>query len=290
MDRHAHVSNGSVRRALIAERVTVACFLFAALAAAGLAVVYALGGQPQLEGALLGGAFLTLGTGLVLWAHHFLARGPFEEHREPLPSPPRERAEFEESLERQGVVTRRRLLLGSFIGAVGALGVAFLFPVRSLGPSPGKTLERTPWRRGSHAITEDGRRVRAADVPLEGLVTVFPEGHPGSADGQVVLIRVHPDRLHLPPGRRDWAPDGLVAYSKVCTHAGCPVGLYQAKLGELLCPCHQSSFDALRGAVPVFGPAARALPQLPLAIDSDGFVVAQSDFTEPIGPAYWNRP
>ena len=284
------MSEGTARRALIAERVTVACFLLAALAATGLAVVYALGGQPQLEGALLGGALLAVGAGLVLWAHHFLARGPFEEHREPLPSPPREREEFEESFGRHGMVTRRRLLLGSFVGAVGALGVAFLFPVRSLGPSPGRTLERTPWRRGSKAITEDGRRVRASEVPLEGLVTVFPEGHPGSADGQVVLIRVHPDRLRLPAARRDWAPEGFVAYSKVCTHAGCPVGLYQAKLGELLCPCHQSSFDALGGGNPVFGPAARALPQLPIAIDGDGFVVAQSDFTEPIGPTYWDRP
>jgi ubiquinol-cytochrome c reductase iron-sulfur subunit len=131
--------------------------------------------------------------------------------------------------------------------------------------------------------------VRAAEVPLEGLVTVFPEGHAGSADGQVVLIRVHPDRLRLPADRRSWAPDGLVAYSKVCTHAGCPVGLYQTKLGELLCPCHQSSFDALGGGDPVFGPAARALPQLPIAIDSDGFVVARSDFHEPIGPTYWDR-
>jgi len=284
------VTSGAPRRLLVAERVATACFLLAALAAIGLAVVYALGGQAQLEGALLGVALLTLGTGLILWAHHFLARGPFEEHREKLASSELEREEFEESFERQGVVTRRRLLLGSFIGAVGALGVAFLFPVRSLGPNPGKTLQRTPWRRGSHAITEDGRRVRAADVPLEGLVTIFPEGHPGSADGQVVLIRVHPRRLRLPPHRRDWAPDGLVAYSKVCTHAGCPVGLYQTKLGELLCPCHQSSFDALTGGDPVFGPAARALPQLPIAIDSDGFVIAQSDFHEPIGPTYWNRP
>jgi ubiquinol-cytochrome c reductase iron-sulfur subunit len=277
-------------RLRVAERATIACFVFAALAAAGLAVVYALGGQPQLEGALLGGALLTLGTGLVLWAHHFLARGPFEQPREELASSAYEREEFEESFERYGVVTRRRLLLGSFVGAVGALGVAFMFPVRSLGPSPGKSLERTPWRRGVRAITEDGRRVRASEVPLEGLVTIFPEGHPGSADGQVVLIRVHPRRLRLPASRRDWAPDGLVAYSKVCTHAGCPVGLYQTKLGELLCPCHQSSFDALTGGNPVFGPAARALPQLPIAIDSDGFVVAQSDFTEPIGPTYWNRP
>jgi ubiquinol-cytochrome c reductase iron-sulfur subunit len=283
------MTESRARSARTAERVTVACFLLAALCAAGLAVVYALGGQPQLEGALLGVALLGLGAGLVLWAHHFLARGPFEEERHRLESTPHEREEFEEAFERHGIVTRRRLLLGSFVGAAGALAVAFVFPVRSLGPRPGKTLQRTPWRRGSHAVTDDGRRVRADEVPLNGLVTIFPEGHPGSADGQTVLVRVDPDRLRLPPGRRDWTPRGLVAYSKVCTHAGCPVGLYQPEVAQLLCPCHQSAFKVLEGAEPAFGPAARPLPQLPLAIDDEGFVIAQSDFHEPIGPAYWDR-
>ena len=119
---------------------------------------------------------------------------------------------------------------------------------------------------------------------------MFPAGHPDSADGQVVLLRVRPDRLSLPPGRADWAPDGLIAYSKVCTHAGCPVGLFEPQSAQLLCPCHQSAFDVLDGAQPVFGPAARALPQLPIAIDDEGYVVAQSDFHEPVGPSFWNRP
>ena len=132
--------------------------------------------------------------------------------------------------------------------------------------------------------------MRASEVPEDGLVTIFPQGHAGSADGQVVLMRVHPDSLDLPPGRETWTPEGLIGYSKVCTHAGCPVGLYEAQRHELLCPCHQSAFAVLTGANPVFGPAARALPQLPLAVDDEGFVIAQSDFTEPVGPSYWNRP
>jgi ubiquinol-cytochrome c reductase iron-sulfur subunit len=239
---------------------------------------------------LLGVALLGVGTGLVLWAHAFLPMGPFEETREPLASTPAERAEFGEALEARGVVTRRKLLVATLTAALGALGVAFLFPIRSLGPSPGATLERTPWRPGRRAITADGRPVRASEVPFGGLVTIFPADHPDSADGQAVLLRVHPRRLRLSAGRRGWAPDGLLAYSKVCTHAGCPVGLYQAQTGQLLCPCHQSAFDALAGGEPVFGPAARALPQLPLAIDDEGFVVAQSDFHEPIGPTYWDRP
>jgi ubiquinol-cytochrome c reductase iron-sulfur subunit len=118
---------------------------------------------------------------------------------------------------------------------------------------------------------------------------VFPEGSPGSADGQAVLIRVAPGLLHPKPGREDWSPGGLVAYSKICTHAGCPVGLYQADSHQLLCPCHQSTFDVLRHAIPQIGPAAAPLPQLPLAIDADGYVVARGDFSEPVGPSFWRR-
>jgi ubiquinol-cytochrome c reductase iron-sulfur subunit len=150
-------------------------------------------------------------------------------------------------------------------------------------------LLETPWRRGKRLVTDDGRPVLAADVPLDGLVTVFPEGAPGSADGQAVLVRVPDGALSPARGREEWAPDGLIAYSKICTHAGCPVGLYQAKTHQLLCPCHQSAFDVLREAKPVFGPAAAPLPQLPLSIDADGYLVAGGDFSDPVGPSFWHR-
>jgi ubiquinol-cytochrome c reductase iron-sulfur subunit len=273
-----------------AERAAFACFVLTAAAAVALAVVYAVGGQPQAEGALLGTALLSLGAGLVFWAHWLMPRGPFVEQRHSLQSTEQDYAAFERDLEGRPRLSRRKLLVGGLTGALGALGIALLFPIRSLGPNPGNTLLRTPWRRGSRAVTEDGRPVLAADVPLDGLVTVFPAGHPNSADGQVVLMRVREERLDLPPGRSDWTPGGLIAYSKVCTHAGCPVGLFEASTGQLLCPCHQSAFDVLTGANPVLGPAARALPQLPLAIDDEGFVIAQSDFHEPVGPSFWNRP
>ncbi len=283
------MSNGP-RPGRAAERIAIVAFATSAFAGIGLAIVYALGGQPQAEGVLLATALMALGIGLVVWAHWFMPHGPFVQERERLASTPEERLEFDESLARHGTLTRRKALVASLAASLGALGVAVLFPIRSLGPNPGRSLLRTPWRRGTRAITDDGRAVLADDVPLGGLVTIFPDGHPDSADGQVVLLRVRPERLSLPPGREDWAPDGLVAYSKVCTHAGCPVGLYEADRGELLCPCHQSAFDALTGAQPVFGPAARALPQLPIAIDDDGYVVAQSGFHEPVGPMFWNRP
>jgi ubiquinol-cytochrome c reductase iron-sulfur subunit len=104
-----------------------------------------------------------------------------------------------------------------------------------------------------------------------------------------VLVRVEASRLRPRPGRETWAPEGNVAYSKICTHVGCPVGLYQAPTHELVCPCHQSTFDVLDGARPKFGPATRSLPQLPLAVDQEGFLVAQGDFDEPVGPGYWSR-
>jgi ubiquinol-cytochrome c reductase iron-sulfur subunit len=122
------------------------------------------------------------------------------------------------------------------------------------------------------------------------VVTVYPEGFVGSPVSQTLLIRVEPASLELPPGRLAWAPDGVVAFSKICTHAGCPVGLYVASTHQLLCPCHQSTFDVLRGATPVFGPASRPLPQLPLDAGADGVLRARADFQEPVGPGFWDRP
>jgi ubiquinol-cytochrome c reductase iron-sulfur subunit len=163
-----------------------------------------------------------------------------------------------------------------------------LFPIRSLGPDPGTTLDDTPWKPGLRLISEGGEPV-AADALEEGsFLTAFPEGFPGSADGQVVLVRVPPSLLKLPPGREGMAPEGLIAYSKVCTHAGCPVGLYLAQTHQLRCPCHQSTFDVLDGATPVYGPAARPLPQLPIEIDEDGNLRATGGFTAPVGPAFWD--
>jgi ubiquinol-cytochrome c reductase iron-sulfur subunit len=248
-------------------------FLVTAVAAIALAVVYWRGGQPQAEGALLAVALAGLAYGFVTWGHHLLPQGPVEEPRHELESTPTERRAFEHDLERGGV-ERRKFLTRTLGLAIAALGAAAVFPIRSLGPSPGTSLRRTPWRRGLRLVTDDGTPLRAEDIPVGGFYTVFPEGHIDSADGQTVLVRV---------------ADRYFAYSKVCTHAGCPVGLYQADTHQLLCPCHQSAFDVLDRAKPVFGPATRALPQLPIVIDSDGFLRAQGDFPVPVGPTYWNR-
>ena len=283
------MSGDDGRTGRTAERVVVGAFAVCVVAALALALVYRRGGQPQLEGALLAVALGGLGVGLVTWARQVLPHDEELEDREVLPTTEEERQQFHDTLERDEVIARRPLLARMLGAAVGALGVAALFPIRSLGPHPGDTLERTSWTKGRRLVDGEGQPVRAAETALDGLVTVFPEGDVGSPDGQAVLIRVAPGLIEADPSRRSWAPAGLIAFSKVCTHAGCPVGLYQADNHQLLCPCHQSAFDVLQGARPAFGPAARPLPQLPLRIDEEGYVTADGDFSEPVGPAWWDR-
>jgi ubiquinol-cytochrome c reductase iron-sulfur subunit len=164
------------------------------------------------------------------------------------------------------------------------MGLALVFPIRSLGPSPGTSLLRTAWRTGSRMVREDGQLVKASDLAVEGVLTVFPEGKTDQADSQTVLIRVDPTQLASQEG----TAEGLIAYSKICTHAGCPVGLYRVATHDLFCPCHQSTFDVLDGAKPIAGPATRPLPQLPIEVDDEGYIVATDDFGEPVGPAFWN--
>lgn len=262
------------------EARAAAGFGVTVLAAIGLAVVYAGGGQPQLEGVLLATALAGLAYGFVTWGHRLLPQGPVEQARHDLASTEADRRGVEADFDRGGVVERRTLLKRMLGLAVAALGAAAVFPIRSLGPSPGKSLERTPWKAGSRLVTEDGTPLSADSIPVGGFFTVFPEGAVGSADGQTVLIRVED---------RSIGEQGLLAFNKVCTHAGCPVGLYQADTHQLLCPCHQSAFDVLHDARPVFGPATRRLPRLPITVDTQGYLRARSDYLEPIGPAYWNR-
>ncbi len=265
--------------------------------ALGLAVLYALGGQNQLEGILLALSLGGLGFAFVLTARKLLPQGPFTEDREPLESSAEDIQGFARDFDRlyegeEGTgdgLGRRRFLLRMFAAAAGALGLAALFPIASLGPRPGNSLFVTKWRKGSRVVNEQGELVKVGDLEVGSVITVFPEGHVGSADSQTLLIRVSDKAITTRPGRETWAPKGYVAYSKVCTHAGCPVGLYQQSIQRLLCPCHQSTFEVLDGARPVFGPATRSLPQLPLMIDANGQLRAQNDYDQPIGPGFWDR-
>jgi ubiquinol-cytochrome c reductase iron-sulfur subunit len=174
------------------------------------------------------------------------------------------------------------------VGAFGGLGTALLMPVLSLGPAPGDSLKRTPWRNGSRVVGVDGQPLNADELPVGSVTTVFPEDAVGAGDAQTLLIHVDPGLLQLDAEGAGWAPDGFVAYSKLCTHAGCPVGLYRAETHQLICPCHQSTFDVLRGATPTYGPAVRPLPQLPIRLQEDGTFTALGDFDGPVGPSFWD--
>jgi len=264
-------------------------FMLSAGASVSLTVIYALGGQTQAEGAMLFVALGGIAIGLVLWSHQLMPQTIYVEERKLTFDEPEEREEAEESFIEGAEQIGRRSFLGKLlVAAVGALGVAFLFPIRSLGKAPGRALFKTSWTKGARAVTEDGQPVRATSLLENSVLTVFPEGHTDAADSQTLLIKTPQGVFHPKHGRETWSPDGLVGFSKICTHAGCPVGLYQAATSQLFCPCHQSVFDVADACQPTSGPATRALPQLPLAIDADGFVIAQSDFHEPVGPEFWN--
>jgi ubiquinol-cytochrome c reductase iron-sulfur subunit len=267
-----------------AARAVVVCFLISSAASVGLVIVYVWGGGRAAQGILLALALGGLGTGIVVWAVRLIDSPEETEERKAL-STEDEKRHGDADGDR---ITRRGALVKMLAAAGGTLAAALAIPTLSLGPHPGESLYRTKWTKGARVVDGEGNPVRPEGVPTDGVITVFPQGAVGSADSQTLLIRVDESQLQLSGRAREWAPDGIVGYSKICTHAGCPVGLYRAQAHQLLCPCHQSTFDVLRGAVPVFGPAARPLPQLPLAVDDTGYLIALGDFPEPVGPSFWN--
>jgi ubiquinol-cytochrome c reductase iron-sulfur subunit len=275
-----------------AEVVGAACFAASTLASIALAVVYWRGGNTQAEGALLTVVTGGIGVGIIVWAKEAMPHDEVTEERYSVASSDEQiealAADFEAGREGIG---RRRVLVGFAASAVAAMGAALLFPIRSLGPRPGKGLKVTPYVNAPiRVVTEDGSPVKPSDLNVDGVVTVWPEGYVDAADSPTLLIHYREDQHFTPrPGREDWTVGDIVAYSKLCTHVGCPVGLYQANAGLLLCPCHQSTFDVLDGARPIFGPAARSLPQLPLAINDAGELIATADFSDPVGPGFWDR-
>lgn len=278
------------------ERVIAFTFVVGTLLTAAFGAFYWINAKPWTLGATLGGGLFFLGVGLVAWGKYLMPRGPFVEERHTLANSEADRDAFAAAIvERGGSVMKRRKLLGGLLsGGLGIFGVVAMFPVlRSMGPLPKGTLFHTDWRKGSFAVDQTGRRVSAGDLAVGSIVTVFPEGTQntdrGQAVDQTVLIRLSNVDFTTQKGRETWAPLGYVAYSKVCTHLGCPVGLYEQQLQLLVCPCHQSMFNVNNGAIPQFGPAPRPLPQLALYIDADGYLRSQADYDQPVGPGYWER-
>jgi ubiquinol-cytochrome c reductase iron-sulfur subunit len=190
----------------------------------------------------------------------------------------------------------RRSLLKRTAGlSLGLLGLPALIMFRDLGPLPGRSLRTTPWQKGSPLLNaETGRQIKLGDLEVGSFQTVLPApmeqlSEADLAKAPVLLIRLEPGLNQPLPGRENWAYQDHVAYSKICTHVGCPVGLYQKQNHQLLCPCHQSTFLVPEACKVVFGPAARNLPQLPITVDADGNFVAQAGFDQPVGPSFWER-
>jgi ubiquinol-cytochrome c reductase iron-sulfur subunit len=273
------------------EAIIALLLVLALLCFAGLGGAYWHTAPNEVLGGFLAGGFACMGAAFIMWGRYLLPKGPFEEERHPMVSEPADVVEAEYAvLGRARVAFGRRGFLAKLLGAAsGVFGIVALFPLlRSLGPNPGRALFHTDWRKGSRVVDAFGRPIKVSDIDVGGFITVFPEGHVGSFVSQTLLIRAASTPITTRPGRENWSPAGYLAYSKVCTHAGCPISLYQQDTEQLLCPCHQSLFNILDGAEPVFGPAPRPLPQLPLYVDEDGYLRAQSDYNEPIGPGFWN--
>ncbi len=279
-----------------ATALAATCFIVGTLGAVVFVIAYRYsetltheGVLTQALGASLMVALLGIGVGLVVWAHNFMP-GEDSEKR-PFRLETGDRGEAEAAFRQQTEAVGRRSLLGRLLfAALGATGLAALVPLRSLGPSPFPPRRHTGWQHGDRLVSEEGKPVAIDELEFNSILTVFPETRIRDPDSQTVLLRVPPGLLQPREGREDWSPEGYIAFSKVCTHAGCPVGLYQVESQRLFCPCHQSAFDVLQAAKPLFGPATRPLPQLPLAVDPEGFLIAQDDFQEPIGPGFWEMP
>ncbi len=193
--------------------------------------------------------------------------------------------------------SRRKLIRRSLYGALAFFPLPAIVLFGDLGPNPADSLRHTMWKKGTR-LTKDptGTPIKASDVTIGSVFHVIPEGLNESehkleekAKAAVLLVRLDPSDLKEAEDRKTWSYDGIVAYSKICTHVGCPVALYEQRSHHLLCPCHQSTFDVTEACKVIFGPASRALPQLPIAVDAEGYLIAQSDFTEPVGPSFWER-
>ncbi len=276
-----------------AQAVAGGAMLVGILGVIGFGIAFWVSNDTQWLAATLGVGMLGLGFGITAWGKYLMPQGPFVEERHEFHSTEAEREAMTAAVvERGGIVLKRRKMLGGlFATGAAALGVVLLFPLRSLGPKPGNTLFETNWKKGSKLVTVDGRQIKVDDLEVGGVLTVFPKGFEGSSPDQVILLRLSNTLQKLEsPGRTDWGVAGYVAYSKMCTHLGCPVGLYQHQTEQLVCPCHQSIFNVVAGAIPEFGPAPRPLPQLPIAADLDGYLRATNGFNQAVGPGFWERP
>ncbi len=317
--RHADVDEKAARRA--ATQV-VALFTLSALASIAFLVIY-FAMDPKLKGSLIGIGELNLyhaalgvtmglsllgiGLGAIHWAKTLMPDEEVVELRHEQSSPAEDRDDVARTLShgfRSSQLNRRTAILGSAAGALGLFALPLVVPVvAGLGPRPGKEMYTTNWKAGTRLMIDpSGAPIKAADVTQGSVFHVMPDGYVGAAShelppaelltskakDQIILVKLDPAKIKSQK-QRDWGYEGIVAYSKVCTHVGCPVALYEQQTHHLLCPCHQSTFDMTDDCKVIFGPAKRPLPQLPITVDDEGYIVAADSFREPVGTSFFER-
>jgi ubiquinol-cytochrome c reductase iron-sulfur subunit len=278
-----------------AELAVAVLLALGGVLAAAFGVLLVAHPQTQLLGGVLAAGLACLGIALGLASQRVVVQEVAVEERHP--PDPDEDVTLVDELEHGGEgITRRRVLIGGATVAGCGLVAAAALPVTALGPALGDAPNRTPWRRGTRLVDpRTGEPITADELAVGSFQAALAEGASRRDLGApVVVVRVRPDELQLPPERRAWAPEGLLAFSQICTHAACAVTLFRYPVNEptskgpaLVCPCHYSTFDVTRAAKPIFGPAVRALPQLPLAVARDRTLVAAGPLSGSVGPSYW---
>ncbi|HEY4433643.1 MAG TPA: Rieske (2Fe-2S) protein [Candidatus Cybelea sp.] len=259
-----------------------AALLIAVVASLLFIVVYFAAPDRLYEGLAIAVAAAALSLAFAAWAFWILPLEHVVDEIETYPSPPGERAaELTLAVADLRKVARPGFLVAMLAAALGTFAAALIVPIRSLGPAPGDKLFHTRWRPGKALVRQDGTPIRVDELNVDSSVAIFPDGAIDDAQSQATLIRLPPDV--------GGTASGYIAYSRLCTHAGCPVALYRASARELLCPCHQSVFDVVNEGAVLSGPADHALPRLPIEVGEDGILRARADFPEPVGPGFWER-
>ena len=319
-DHHERVTDTDPKKEKNAERVITVLFWVSLASALFATVAYfawpidrnditSVRGNNFFLGLGIALSMLTLGIGTVAWAKYLMKDKEMAEARHPIAASPATRQRVSEifaQADEESGFSRRKMLRNSLIGALVALPLPGIVMLRDFynanNEKPVKLLHQTLWGEGVRLVRDpSGTPIKWADVTIGSAFHVIPEtlieleeNHDPNflnekAKAVVLLMRLPEERLKIDPARKDWSFKGIVAYSKVCTHVGCPVALYEQQTHHLLCPCHQSQFDVTEHCKVIFGPAGRPLPQLPIAVDDEGYLIATSDFHEPVGPTFWER-
>jgi ubiquinol-cytochrome c reductase iron-sulfur subunit len=323
-EHHPRLTDIEPKAAKRAERMVAGMFILSAIATIGFMVCYtqipnnrqtlvnffplgAVSASNFALGVTLGVALFSMGAGAIYWARTLMTDVELPQERHHLESTNADKAEgiaeFEQGVEDSGW-KKYPMIRRTLIGAMAVLPLPALWIMRDLGPLPGNSLRYTAWQEGELIISNNtvsldgttGTGIRPEDMQVGTLVTARPKAALSAGDdfnnmmikSSILLVRMNEADIKSQQ-EIDWSYQGIVAFSQICTHVGCPVALYEQQTHHMLCPCHQSTFDLSDDGRVVFGPAARSLPQLPITVNADGFLVAKSDFTQPVGPSFWER-